>query len=358
MNMYRHITLIFICASIFFGCKPDRIEVEPVASVGTFMPFPRPANLPPVEMPADNPLTVEGVNLGRHLFYDKRLSGDNSQSCASCHFQESNFSDPKQFSSGIDGSIGDRNAMVIMNLAWQDFFFWDGRSTSLEDQALQPVENPIEMKTTWPEVLAKLRADPVYVDMFYKAFGPNSITKENAAKAIAQFERTMISANSKFDMRQRGEYTFTTLEEDGYQIFNSEIGDCFHCHGDANTGNLFGSYGDLQFSNNGIDSVLKPNTGLEVVTGNSLDRAKFKIPSLRNVEYSFPYMHDGRFNTLQEVIEHYNQGGYITPTIDPNMKKAGVGHNWTSYQKSALLAFLLTLSDDSFLTDTTFADPW
>ena len=309
-------------------------------------------------MPPSNPLTKEGIRLGRHLFYDERLSGDNSQSCASCHLQESNFSDPNQFSTGIDGSVGDRNAMVIMNLAWQDFFFWDGRSFSLEDQALQPVENPIEMKTTWPEVLAKLSADPVYVKMFQDAFGPDAITKENAAKAIAQFERIMISSNSKFDRWQRGEYQFTQLELDGYQIFNSEEGDCFHCHGDANTGNLFGAYGDLQFSNNGLDSVLKPNTGYEVVTGDSLDRAKFKIPPLRNIEYSFPYMHDGRFNTLQEVIEHYNMGGHITYTIDPNMKAAGIGKNWSAYQKSALIAFMRTLSDDSFLNDTTFSNPW
>lgn len=352
----RFVITIFALATIA-GCKPDRIEVEP-STFGTPLAFPRPVNFPPVDMPINNPLTKEGVKLGKHLFFDKRLSGDNSQSCASCHLQESNFSDPRQFSIGIDGSVGDRNGMPIMNLAWQSFFFWDGRSHSLEDQALQPVENPIEMKTTWPEVIAKLEADPRYVTMFTAAFGPNSITKENAAKAIAQYERTMISANSKFDQRARGEYVFTSLEEDGYQIFNSELGDCFHCHGDANTGNLFGALGDLQFSNNGIDSILKPNTGFEVVTGNPQDRGKFKIPSLRNIEYSFPYMHDGRFATLQEVIEHYNMGGHITSTIDPNMKKAGVGHNWTPYQKSALLAFMLTLSDDPFLTDTTFTDPW
>ena len=355
--MVYRITLAISAIILIAACNPDQIEQEPT-SYGTPIPFPKPVNFPPVDMPIDNPLTTEGVQLGRHLFFDKRLSGDNTQSCATCHLQESNFSDPRQFSVGIDGSVGDRNAMVIMNLAWQSFFFWDGRSHSLEDQALQPITNPIEMNTTWEAVIAKLEADPRYVTMFTDAFGPNSITKENAAKAISQFERTMISANSKFDKRSRGEYTFTTLEEDGYQIFNSEQGDCFHCHGDANTGNLFGALGDLQFSNNGIDSVLKPNTGFEVVTGDSLDRAKFKIPSLRNVEYSFPYMHDGRFATLQEVIEFYNTGGHITYTIDPNMKKAGVGQNWTNYQKSALLAFILTLSDDSFITDTTFTDPW
>ncbi len=356
MKNYIIWTLIILAAGS--ACKKDQIVVQPIGPETTPVAFPKPANFPPVSMPADNPLTEEGIRLGRHLFYDPRLSGDNTQSCSSCHLQESSFSDPNQFSTGIDGSIGDRNAMVIMNLAWQDFFFWDGRSSSLEDQALQPIENPIEMNTTWPEVLAKLEADPKYVQMFEAAFGQNAITKENAARALAQFERTLISADSKFDRWQRGAYQFTQLEADGYQIFNSEEGDCFHCHGDLNTGNLFGSYGDLQFSNNGLDSILTPFTGYEVVTGDSLDRGKFKIPSLRNVEYSFPYMHDGRFTTLQEVIEHYNMGGHISYTIDPNMKVAGTGRNWTPYQKSALIAFMRTLSDDLFLTDTALANPW
>ena len=356
--MYRFLVFGVLLVTFFSACKKDQIIQQPIGPDTTGVVFPRPANFPPVSMPANNPLSKEGINLGRHLFYDERLSGDNTQSCASCHIQESNFSDPNQFSTGIDGSVGDRNAMVIMNLAWQDFFFWNGRENTLEEQALQPVENPIEMKATWPEVLTKIAADPVYVKMFEEAFGPNAITKENAAKAISQFERTMISSNSNFDKWLRGEYQFTQLEADGYELFNNEDGDCFHCHGDANTGNLFGAYGDLQFSNNGLDSVLTPNTGYEFVTGDTLDRAKFKIPSLRNVEYSFPYMHDGRFATLQEVIEHYNMGGHITYTIDPNMKAAGVGRNWTAYQKSSLIAFLKTLSDVTFLTDTTFSNPW
>ncbi len=353
-----HIILFFSLILFAASCKKDQIIQEPVGSTTTPLAFPQPDNFPKVNLPMDNPLTVEGVSLGRHLFFDERLSGDNTQACASCHLQENNFADPRQFSIGIDGSVGDRNAMPIMNLAWQDFFFWNGRSTSLEIQALEPVENPIEMKTTWPEVIEKLEADPRYVQMFEEAFGPGPITKENAAKAIAQYERTLVSSNSKFDKWQRGEASFTQLEEDGYELFNSEEGDCFHCHGDANTGNLFGAFGDLQFSNNGLDSVLKPMTGYEVVTGDTNDRAKFKVPSLRNIEYSFPYMHDGRFNTLQEVIEHYNMGGHLTYTLDPNMKAAGVGRNWTQYEKDALIAFMKTLSDEQFLTDTTFTNPW
>jgi len=355
--MSKRLFLSLGISILLFGCKKDQIVQIPAQST-TPVAFPQPSNFPKPSLPADNPLTKEGISLGRHLFFEKRLSGDNSQSCGSCHFQENNFADPRQFSVGIDGSIGDRNAMILSNLAWQSFFFWDGREQSMEIQALKPVENPIEMKANWPDVIEKLEADPFYQKLFEKAFGPNAITKENAAKAISQFERTMVSSESKYDKWKRGDYQFTQLEEDGYIIFNNEVGDCFHCHGDLNTGNIFGAYGDLQFSNNGLDSVLKPNTGYEVVTLDSNDRAKFKIPSLRNIEYSFPYMHDGRFSTLQEVIEHYNMGGHITYTIDPNMKAAGVGKNWSQQQKNALLAFLKTLSDEAFLTDTTFSNPW
>ena len=347
------IGILFIALS----CKKDQIEQTPVLKT-TPIAFPQPSNFPKAQIPADNPLTEEGVRLGRHLFYEKKLSGDNTLSCAGCHLQERNFSDPHQFSEGITGALGNKNAMILSNLAWQQFFFWDGRAKSLEEQALEPVENPIEMNTTWEEVIPKLKADPRYVRLFEAAFGPSSITKENAAKAIAQFERMLVSADSKYDKWQRNEYSFSQEELEGYNLFHNEIGDCFHCHGDFNTGMQFGSFGNLQFSNNGLDSILEVNSGREAVTGDTNDRAKFKIPSLRNVELSFPYMHDGRFNTLFEVIEHYNMGGHISYTIDPNMKAAGVGKNWSINQKQQLLDFLNTLTDESFLTDTALSDPF
>lgn len=299
-------------------------------------------------------MSEEAIQLGRHLFFDTRLSGDNTMSCATCHLQDHNFSDPNRFSTGITGAIGDKNAMAIVNLAWQSFFFWDGRSPSLEAQALDPIENPIEMNTTWPEVISKLQVHPKYQQLFTAAFGPNSITKENATKALAQFERMLISSNSRYDKWRRGEIQLTPLEALGYDLFNNESGDCFHCHAEP----LFGAFGVDQFMNNGLDSLLIPMSGREGVTNNSLDRGKFKSPSLRNIEYSFPYMHDGRFQTLQEVIEHYNMGGHITYTLDPNMKAAGVGRKWSQQQKDALLAFLMALSDPAFLTDTTFTNPW
>ncbi len=355
--MRTSVVIIFLIIA-FVGCNKDVIDQSPIGT-RTPAPFPQPSNFPPAFLPADNPQTKEGIALGRRLFFEKRLSGDNTMSCATCHVQENNFGEITRFSTGIDGSIGDRNAMTLHNLAWGSAFFWNGRQSTLEKQALDPVENPIEMKSNWPDVIAKLEVDPFYQKMFTAAFGANSITKENAAKAIAQFERTLISANSKFDQWQKGTYTFTSEELAGYNIFNTEVGDCFHCHGDLTTGNLFGAYGALQFANNGVDSVLTPNTGYEFVTGDPADRGKFKISSLRNIEYSFPYMHDGRFQTLQEVIEFYSTGVNKTYTLDPNMEKEGrIKKNFTQPQKDALLAFLLTLTDLEFLSDTTFSDPW
>lgn len=347
--------------TIVWSCQKDQLDSRSADDDLdlTYIEFPKPVNFPAPDLPSDNPLTEEGVELGRHLFYEKRLSGDNSLACAGCHFQDQGFSDFNATSEGIDGVRGDKNTMAIMNLAWQEHFFWDGRANSLEEQAIEPVINPIEMHTTWTDALAKLDGDSLYEYLFAAAFGPNAINQENATKAIAQFERMIISADSKFDRWQRGEYQFTSLEGEGYDLFMNERGNCFHCHGDYNTGNLFGAYGTLQFSNNGLDSVLARNSGREAVTGDSLDRGKFKIPTLRNIEYTYPYMHDGRFQNLFEVLDHYNSGGHDTYTLDQNMRDGGVAErNWSQAEKDALLAFLSTLSDPDFLTDSTYASPF
>ena len=352
--------LYLLLAIGVLSCQQDREESTQYV-VTTPADLPVPPGFPPPEIPLDNPQTQEGIKLGRYLFYDKRLSDDNSQACASCHLQDYGFSDFNRFSTGIDGIEGDKNAMAIINLAWQDFFFWDGRSETMEEQAEEPVINPIEMHTTWEKVLMKLEADPEYQTLFTAAFGANAFTTENATKAISQFERTLISGNSKFDIgfAQTQDVlqpfpNFTLNENRGKDLFFSESGDCFHCHANP----TFGAFGELQFSNNGLDSMLMPGSGREGVTGNPADRAKFKVTTLRNIEYTFPYMHDGRFQNLQQVIEFYNFGGHPSPTIDPNMKAAGTGRNWTQDQKNDLLAFLFTLSDIEFLTDTTFSDPF
>ncbi len=348
---------ILLIAVLIFGvsCKKDDPDPNPTPNTTPYV-FKQPQHFPQPLLPADNPMTVEGIQLGRHLYYETKMSVDNTVSCATCHQQTHNFSTPAPKGTGVNGQTPN-NVMIHSNLAWQQHFLWDGHAASIEHVVEMTIPDPIEMNNTWEAALDALKADPKYVKLFERAFGPNSITKDNTAKAIGQFVRTMVSAESRFDKWQRGDVQFTQSELLGYQMFNDENGDCFHCHGDLTTGNLFGAWGDLQYSNNGIDSVLTPNSGLEKVTGNPDDRAKFKIPSLRNVEYSYPYMHDGRFNTLQEVIEHYNMGGHLTSTIDPNMKKAGIGRNWTPTQKEALLDFLKTLTDNSFITDTSFTAP-
>jgi cytochrome c peroxidase len=223
---------------------------------------------------------------------------------------------------------------------------------------LEPVINPIEMHETWPDVIEKLDQDPTYVQLFEEAFGENAINQDNAAKALAQFLRTLITGNSKFDQYLEGTYNFTASEQLGFDIYNNEQGDCFHCHGLAATGYQMGAFGLLQFTNNGLDSTYDVGDGREAVTGDPDDRGLFKIPSLRNAEYSFPYMHDGRFQTLAEVVEFYNMGGHPSATIDPNMKAAGVGRNWSDAQKQGLIDFLNTFTDTEFLTDTAFTSPW
>ncbi len=352
----KQIVSTFILALVLVAsCTHEPEPTNPSVNTTPYT-LKQPANFPKAVLPADNPMTVEGVQLGRHLYYETKLSYNNTVSCATCHNQEHNFSTPTTKGAGVNGPTPN-NVMIHSNLAWQQFFMWNGAAPDIEAVAMATIPDHIEMDNTWGNALAAISADPKYPPLFKAAFGENSITAQNATKAIAQFVRTMVSAESKFDRVQRGQETFTAEEALGYQMFNSEDGDCFHCHGDLTTGNIFGAFGDMQFSNNGIDSVLIPNSGREGANGNSEDRAKFKIPSLRNVEYSFPYMHDGRFTTLQEVVEHYNRGGFITATIDPNMKKAGIGRNWTPQQKAGLLAFLKTLTDNSFLTDTSFAAP-
>ncbi|MBV1923013.1 MAG: cytochrome-c peroxidase [Flavobacteriaceae bacterium] len=311
--------------------------------------------LPPL-IPADNRLSVEGIALGRKLFYDPILSGDGTQACADCHLAENSFTDPRQFSIGIDGSIGTRNAMPLFNVAWNldEKFFWDGRAISLEDQAFGPVVNPIEMNNTWPNAVASLQANAQYPGLFQEAFGTSTIDSTLVAKAISQFERTLVSANSRFDKFSIGTGTLTPSEENGLAIFmDEERGDCFHCHGNPNSP----LWTDNDFHNNGLDSIIT-DIGLGEVTGDPNDNGKFKSPSLRNLAYSAPYMHDGRFETIDDVINHYSEGLNDSPTIDPLMKTvANGGVHLTDNDKADLKAFLLSLSDESFINNPDYQDP-
>lgn len=304
----------------------------------------------------DNPMTEEGVLLGRMLFYDPILSKDSTISCSSCHNQNNSFTDEKKLSLGVDNKEGTRNSMHIVNALWSEPFFWDGRAESLEKQALGPVPNPLEMNLSWAEAISRIKMHYEYPELFYNAFGTYNIDSNHVANAIAQFERTFISANSKWDeFRRSGKepFEFFTFQEfEGYNIFFTETGDCFHCHGQKEmlTDNLF--------HNNGLDDSFL-DIGLEEVTGNSNDKGKFKTPSLRNVEFTAPYMHDGRFQTLEEVIEHYSFGVLHSSTIDPLMKKVNQGGlQLTFEERQSLIAFLKTFSDTTFIFNPEFSSPF
>lgn len=308
--------------------------------------------IPPV-IPNNNPQTVEGVALGKKLFFDTILSENGSQACASCHAPQNAFGANTPTSAGIDGISGIRNAMPLFNLAWNygDRFNWDGAALSLERQALEPVENPIELHSNWDAVVERLQNDSDYLELFQRAFKTSRITKELTTKAIAQFERTLISANSKFDNYSLGQASLTPQELNGLDVFlREDKGDCFHCHGNPNNP----LWTDNLFHNNGLDATFT-DLGLGGVTGDPNDNGKFRSPSLRNLAFTAPYMHDGRFNTLDEVINHYSEGLQNSSTIDPLMKKVEEGGVQLSNEdKANLKAFLLTLSDASFITNPAF----
>ncbi len=304
--------------------------------------------LPEPTIPVSNPMTVEGVALGKKLFFDPQLSGDNTLSCAGCHFPSQAFDDTSRFSIGIDGIRGTRNAMPIFNHAWNttDKFFWDGRALGLEEQAFGPVTNPIEMHDTWPNAVSKLQSDASYPSLFLAAFGTSTIDSILASKAIAQYERTLISGNSKFDKYLLRQINLSASELNGFGLFMSESGaDCFHCHGDA-TNPL---WTDNLFHNNGLDATFADN-GLGAITGNPSDNGKFKTPSLRNLAFTAPYMHDGRFETLEEVINHYSDSLTQSSTVSPLLKHIPAGGvRLTIQEKADLKAFLLTLTDSTFV---------
>lgn len=313
-----------------------------------------PLGLPEMVIPQDNPLTEEGVALGRKLFYEKKLSGNNTMSCGTCHNQALGFTDNgNAVSTGIDGIAGNRNSMQLINLGYGFSFFWDGRAKTLEDQALGPVPNPIEMHQSWPNAMDKLQADDEYPELFFKAFGTDQIDSNLVAKAIAQFERTLVSGGTEVDKFFNNQsYNLSTSAKRGLiEVYQTEFGDCFHCHPGSN-----GLFTDNLFRNNGLDSVFL-DSGLAAVTKDPNDMGKFKVPTLRNIALTAPYMHDGRFETLEEVIEHYNQGGHASATVDPLMKHVGTGLNLTEERKQQLLDLLNALTDEEFLNNPAFSDP-
>ena len=330
---------------VLISCKNEDVIQPDVVSVEV-------EGFPKSLINPENPTTVQGVNLGKMLFYDPILSADSSQSCASCHQQNYSFTDQlKDFSVGVTGAVGTRNASALINLAWYKNFFWDGRAKTLEEQALGPVTNPIEMNEKWENVLNKLQNHPVYPSLFQQAFnGKTKITKELVAMAIAQFERTIVSSNSKFDWYYAGKASLNKTEQFGMELFFSEKAECFHCHGVP-------LFTDNLPHNNGLD-VVHSDIGLSGVTGNTKDVGKFITPTLRNIEFTAPYMHDGRFKTLEEVVDFYSEGVKYSSTVDPLIiNPKGGGIHLSNSEKAALVAFLKTLSDTEFQTKSDYSKP-
>ncbi len=354
---------------LFVACKKDKISPVDNSSGDGITSIYNPSpyyisysslfldRLPPMPIPTDNPMTEEGVALGRKLFYDKRLSGDGQMSCASCHRPEQAFSDAPNALTTINGAVETVNTPSIMNLGWASELFWDGRAGNpgLESQAFQPVVNPNEMHAlSWDDVAQKLEQTNEYPNLFYAAFGTKKIDSSYVVKAIAQFERTLIADNSRMDKYLRGEGSLNSDELAGLNLFMSETGDCFHCHGGP--GNPL--WTDNKFYDTGLDATYT-DLGRGAVTGNPSDYGKFKVPTLRNLIFTPPYMHDGRFVTLEEVIEFYSTGLQNSPNLDPNLaaRVAQGGANLTQEQKDQLLAFLLTLTDSSFVDNPNFQAP-
>ncbi|BDS07178.1 hypothetical protein NT6N_22180 [Oceaniferula spumae] len=323
---------------------PDPIDL-PANPQGYPITIPKHIPLPP--LPSDNPILRSRVSLGEKLFNDPKLSRTNAISCASCH-QGSTLTDSRQFSPGVDGKNGPRHAMPLFNLAWKDTFFWDGRASSLRAQALIPIEDHLEMAESLDKVVVKLKSDPSYPPLFAAAFGSGKISAENIGLAIENFLLTRLSLHSKLDQSVKGKATLTAEEQRGFELFFTESeprlgkrgADCFHCHGGA-------LFTDHSFHNNGLTPT--EDLGLETTTGKESDRYKFSTPSLRNIALTAPYMHDGRFKTLEEVIDHYNAPPTLSPTLDPNLAKHPQGLGLSDSEKADLIAFLKTLTDPDFV---------
>lgn len=299
----------------------------------------------------DNPLTKEGVLLGRMLFYEAKLSSNNKVSCGSCHIQSLAFTDGKRFSQGVGTQPTDRNSMSLANLLWVRNFFWDGRSPNLEQQAIIPMTHPNEMGQSLEASSKKLQQTANYPKLFKQVFGSGNITGERIAKAISQFERTLISANSYYDKYLQNTYKPTPSELRGISLFFGEQGNmrgmnCGHCHSGAQT---FSN----TFHNNGIDS-LPIDLGREKITGLTNDKGRFRVATLRNIALTAPYMHDGRFTTLEEVLDHYGEHIKASPTLSPFLQN---NQAFTPQERKDIIAFLHMLTDSTFITNPEFSNP-
>lgn len=339
--------ILFVLNSLFSSCSEE--VIEPIQKDELYN-LEKPNGFPDITFDiTGNPVTINGVALGKKLFYEGKLSRNNTISCGFCHIQEYAFTHHGHtVSHGINDRLGIRNTPPIQNLAFMKNFTWDGVSHNLDERSLVPITTDFEMDSSLPEVVGKLNADANYKKMFKAAFGDDNISGERVLKAISQFMYTMVSANSKYDKMKRGLETFSTEENHGMALFQSK---CATCH----SGELFtdesyrntGQYYNAQFDDRGRYRV----------TLDWNDNMKFRVPSLRNVEYTAPYMHDGRLYTLEAVMNFYSESVENQPNLDPALKQNGhIGIPLSSQEKSLIITFLKTLSDPSFIADKRFAE--
>jgi cytochrome c peroxidase len=352
---------------LLLACKGAEPVTEPVEPE----PEPKPLFYTPTEFGAPvyevarNPVTPAGFELGKTLFYDGLLSRDKTIACGECHRQYYGFTHHlHDLSHGIDNRTGLRNAQPLQNLAWEKSFLWDGAVTHLDDQPVVPITHPDEMDFRVDSVVARLRKHPTYPGLFRAAFGTEEVTSERTMRALSQFMLSLISVDSKYDRARRGTEPLTPDEAAGLQLFEQK--GCASCH----AGPLFT---DGSFRNNGLPPFERTkleyvngvplfqrvmDEGRARVTGAAADRFKFRVPSLRNIAATLPYTHDGRFQTLSQVLDHYASGVQDSPTLDPLLKQNGrLGIPLSADEKTKIIAFLRTLTDPQFLSDPRAAEP-
>lgn len=350
MMGHKKYWLIALFLGLFvLACKKENAGKEDL--IDTWLGFVKPVHFPePVYNLKNNPVTKEGFELGKALFNEPRLSRNNTITCASCHIQSSAFTQHgHDVSHGIDDRLGIRNSPPIMNLAWSTAFMWGGGVFDLDLQPITPITAHEEMDEKLENVLKKIAATSKYPPMFKAAFGSEEVTTSRFMKALSQFMVMCISSNSKYDKIQRKEagISFTEEEQAGYVLFKDK---CASCHSEP-------LFSDGSFRNNGLGISPINDQGLYGATLIETDKYKFKVPSLRNLQYTAPYMHDGRFLSLAGVLEHYNAEVQATPNLDPLLNQNGRrGIALSASDKAKLTAFLSTLNDTDFINNPLLAE--
>lgn len=335
--------LIIGVASILVSCKKP--VIEPISNNSDELEFYHPAEFPATAYPLEqNPIDRKKFELGRELFYSTMLSLDNTVSCASCHAQTHMFADHNiALSAGVGGQLGNRNSPPIFNMAWQPHFMWDGGVNHLEIFSLAPITNPVEMSETMENVVQKLSNSDYWKSLFKTAYGSEEVTDQKIFRSLTQFMLMIVSDNSLYDNVKRGKASFTTEQQAGYDLFLQK---CASCH----TEPLFTDY---SFRNNGLDLV-SADEGRALITQNDSDKGKFKVPTLRNVLLTYPYMHDGRFFTIDQVLEHYSSGIQQHENLDAQLQN---GIPLTTDEKKYIKRFLETLNDYSLMGNTLLSEP-